>query len=128
MGTPTHIQGLLVVLSTAPSREVAESLAESLLDRKLCACVNIVPGVLSRYLWKGEKEKTEECLLLIKCPEKNWNLLKTAIEELHPYEIPECIALSPQDILPAYLRWALEETDSEEAPKATHSGPNFGQS
>lgn len=101
-----------IVLNTCPDAETAERLARTLLDRKLAACINILPGVKSLYTWKGANESTEEFLLLIKTLSNAYQAVEQAILELHPYELPEIIAVPIGAGLPGYLAWVTENTDT----------------
>jgi periplasmic divalent cation tolerance protein len=97
-----------LVLSTAGSQEEARRIAHALVERQLAACVNIVPGVESVYRWKGNVESTPEWLLLIKTTAATFLRLREALQELHSYEVPECVALAVEDGSPAYLEWLGE--------------------
>ncbi len=99
---------LLIVLSTVPSRESADALAKLLVERRLVACVNVLPGIVSHYRWEGKTESSEELLLLMKCPSGGYDDLQRAIAENHPYQVPEIIALDACRVSESYLLWALE--------------------
>jgi periplasmic divalent cation tolerance protein len=98
-----------VVLSTCGSLEEAREIAQALVERKLAACVNIVPNIESVYRWKGEIESSTEHLLLIKTTEEAFPSLRDAITELHSYEVPECVEFVVTDGSADYLKW-IEET------------------
>ena len=98
----------LVVLVTCPDRAVAKRLAEALVRRRLAACVNIVPGIQSVFRWKGKVEQASEILLLVKTTAKAFQRLRRAILKLHPYDVPEIIALPVQAGHPAYLAWVSD--------------------
>ena len=95
----------IVVFSTASSAEEAEKIARGLVDARLAACVNVVPGMRSFYRWKGNIEDTAEWLLVIKSSRGRFDALRTALEKLHSYEVPEVIALSVIDGAQNYLNW-----------------------
>lgn len=95
----------LLILCTCPDRETAEKIARHLVEGRLSACVNILPGVTSVYAWKGRLETAEEQLLLIKSNLGRYPDVEQAIRALHPYELPEIIALPVERGLPGYLNW-----------------------
>jgi periplasmic divalent cation tolerance protein len=104
----------IVVLITVPSSEVGERIAASLLEKKLAACVNILPGVTSLYTWKGVVQKDQELLLVVKTRlELFHERLVPAVKALHPYELPEIIALPLALGSPDYLDWIAAETAPE---------------
>jgi len=100
-----------VVLCTCPA-EVARDLARPLVEERLVACVNIVPGLTSIYRWEGKVCEDGESLLVMKTRAALMEQLSARIVELHPYDVPEVIALplSPGEGNPAYLDWLLEQT------------------
>jgi periplasmic divalent cation tolerance protein len=95
----------IVVLSSVGSAEDAERIARALVERRLAACVNVVPGLVSVYRWKGAVERDEERLLVIKTRRDRFDALREAIASLHPYEVPELVALPVEAGNPAYLAW-----------------------
>lgn len=97
--------GALVVLSTVGTREDAERLARELVERRLAACVNVVPGLVSFYRWKGETAREEEFLLVAKTTTTGLGSLQEALVDLHPYEVPEVLALPVEGGHGAYLAW-----------------------
>ena len=94
-----------VVLSTAGSEEEASRLAHALVERRLAACVNVVPGVRSVYRWSGAIHDASEWLLVIKTRRDRFPAVATALRELHSYELPEIVLLEVGDGDAAYLRW-----------------------
>ena len=97
-----------VVLTTCGSLEEARQIAQALIERRLAACVNIVPQVESIYRWKGEVETATEWLLVIKTTSDAFERVREALSKLHSYELPECIEIAVQNGSPAYLDWIGE--------------------
>ncbi|UCH60723.1 MAG: divalent-cation tolerance protein CutA [Anaerolineales bacterium] len=103
----------ILVLITTPSAEVGKQLAEALLEMKLAACVNIIPGVNSIYAWKGEIQNDQEALLVVKSRLDLFeDHLAPAVKALHPYDVPEIIALPILMGSKSYLDWIGEETQA----------------
>jgi periplasmic divalent cation tolerance protein len=100
-----------LLLSTCPSMEVAEALAEMLVTEKLAACVNILPGAHSIYEWKGKVEKEQEFVLLIKSRQDRLQRLEERLLAEHPYELPELIAVPIESGLASYLTWIDTQLD-----------------
>ena len=98
-----------LILTTCPE-EAVESLATGLLERRLVACVNVVRGVASRYWWKGKLEREDEALLLLKARAEDVHDVIDALRDLHPYDVPEVLALPVEEGNPAYLDWVREVT------------------
>ena len=98
----------LLVLSTVGTAEDADRIARSLVERRLAACVNVVPGVVSTYRWKGAVEREGELLLMIKTRAETFGALREALVSLHPYEVPELIALPIDAGHAPYLKWLDE--------------------
>ena len=101
----------LIVLTTFPVDGDAESFAKALVDERLAACVNILPAMTSVYTWKGVTERAEERQLMIKTSNKRLRELESRIKELHPYEVPEFIAIPMDAGSREYLAWLAESTD-----------------
>ncbi len=98
----------ILVLSTAGSEAEANQIARSLVERRLAACVNILPNIKSVYRWKNKIEESGECLLVIKTTRTVFAQVCEAIKNLHSYEMPECISLAVEDGGVEYLRWIEE--------------------
>jgi periplasmic divalent cation tolerance protein len=96
---------VLLAYSTCPDAASAETLAQALVDERLAACVNQVPGLRSTYRWQGQVEHADEVLLLIKTTADRLDAMTARLRELHPYELPELIAVEVRAGLPAYLDW-----------------------
>lgn len=106
--------GTYVVLSTVGSQEAAGEIAEALLAEGLAACVNIVPGLRSVYRWKDGIVRDDEVLLLMKTTAHRYGRLQARLEQLHPYEVPEILALEVSEGIAAYLEWVGESVDRPE--------------
>jgi periplasmic divalent cation tolerance protein len=100
----------LVVLTNLPDRGAAIKLAQVLVERRLAACVNVLAECASVYRWKGAIENAQEVPVLIKTRSALYGELEAAIAELHPYELPEIIALPVVRGFPEYLEWVGEGT------------------
>lgn len=98
-----------VVLVTAPPKE-AERLARTLVEERLAACANIVPGVVSLYWWQGKLNRDAESLIIMKTPPRRIAKLLKRLKELHSYTVPEFLALPVLEANPDYVAWADEET------------------
>nr|VFK15749.1 MAG: divalent cation tolerance protein [Candidatus Kentron sp. LPFa] len=94
-----------VVFCTCPNHDVAQEIAGALVEARLAACVNIVPGIQSVYRWQGKIEKDDELLLVIKTRQERIPELQRMIRQRHPDEVPEIIALPIASGSPAYLAW-----------------------
>jgi periplasmic divalent cation tolerance protein len=99
----------IVVLSTCETGEQAEKLARHLVDNRLAACVNILPGARSIYRWKGATEDAAEWLLIVKSRRDMFDSIRAAIAKLHTYEVPEVIAMPVVDGSESYLGWLDRE-------------------
>ena len=98
------------VLVTAPDRDVAERLASALVEERLAACANLLPGVTSVFRWEGEVQRAEEVLLILKTTEDRLDALTARVEDLHPYDVPEVLALPVRRGNDAYQAWVVGET------------------
>lgn len=99
---------MLVVLTTFASEDDAARVTRTLVEERLIACANLIPGARSIYSWKGEVEDQREVWVLMKSRKQDWAALQSRLHELHPYQTPECIALRIAAGAPAYMAW-LEE-------------------
>jgi len=99
---------LLVLVTCPPDR--ADGIAQALVERRLAACVNVVPQLRSVYRWQGSVQRDDEALLLAKTAADCFEALKQSVLELHPYELPEVIALPIGPGHAPYLDWILEST------------------
>ncbi len=104
--------GVVVVLVTAPSSDVAASLVRTLVERRLIACGTILPGATSIYRWDGAIEEANEVQLVLKTAAERVEALTGAMAQLHPYENPEVVVLPAVGGSERYLAWVLAETDN----------------
>lgn len=100
----------LMVFTTTPSEARASEMARALVKERLAACVQVLPGVISFYHWKGKLQECGECLMLIKTRPELLGKLAAKIESLHPYEMPEVVAVGIVGGSQKYLKWIEEET------------------
>lgn len=98
-----------IVLSTVPV-EAAERLASTLVAERLAACVNIHPRVVSVYRWEGREERAEESLLVAKTSDAALGRLTARLAEIHPYSVPEIVAIDALSVNAAYREWVDSET------------------
>lgn len=101
----------LVVLTNCPDDAVADRIARALVENGLAACVNRLAPVMSVYRWQGAVERAVETPLLIKTTRARYTEVEQSIRALHPYEVPEIIALGIEAGFAPYLRWIAEETE-----------------
>jgi periplasmic divalent cation tolerance protein len=99
-----------IVLTTAGSQEEARKIAHALVERRLAACVNIVPQIESVYRWQGKVESAAEWLLVIKTKASAFERVRDAVKELHSYDLPECVMLEVAAGSKEYLDWIAENT------------------
>lgn len=101
--------------SPPPPRSKTPSASRALVEERLAACVNIVPGLTSIYRWHGAIETAGEILLIVKTTAANLDNLEAAIRRLHSYQVPELLALTPESASEPYLDWLLSQTTSPRA-------------
>lgn len=105
MGSTDTIQ---IVFCTVPDTVTGRRLARDLVEYRLAACVNLLPGVESVYRWQGSVQTDDEVLLVIKARAADYPRLQAAILERHPYELPEIIAVPVNEVLPQYRAWVCD--------------------
>lgn len=99
-----------MVFCSCPDPETAARLATAVVEERLAACASVLPGMHSVYRWQGAVERADEVLLLAKAPADRLPLLVERLQALHPYELPEVIAVQAAAGLPGYLGWVVEAT------------------
>lgn len=102
----------VLVYTTWPSIVEAERAARALLERRLAACVNILPGMVSHYWWQGKIERAEEAVMLVKTRVALTAAVGRAVKEVHSYTTPSIMVLPVEEVDPDYHRWIVAETDS----------------
>ena len=107
----TESEGL-IVLSTCPGSITAKNIATDLVANKLAACVQVVPGILSYFRWLGKVDSKDEYLLIIKTTARCYRGVEKSIKDLHPYELPEIVAVPISTGLDGYLKWLNDSTQS----------------
>ena len=105
----------LLVLTTVPVGDEGQRIAETLIEERLAACVNLLSPMTSLYRWNGAIERSDERQLIIKTSRARLTALKTRLEALHSYDVPELLVISVADGSEAYLKWVSAETTSLEA-------------
>ncbi len=101
---------LILIITNLPDETSAMALARKLVDERLAACVNVFDGCTSVYRWQGKNESTREVPIFIKTRAQHYARLEQLINAMHPYELPEIIAVPISKGLPAYLKWIADET------------------
>lgn len=104
-----------VVLTTAPDRETAERLGRLLVAERLVACANVVDGITSIYRWEGDVERDPETLVIFKTTGERVDAVVGRVAELHPYDVPEVIALPVVGGHGPYLTWVRDASSEEES-------------
>lgn len=105
---PGDAASVRIVLTTVASSDEAERLARELVERRLAACVNLIPNLTSIYRWQGAVEQADEVLLIIKTTQDQLPALEAAIRELHSYAVPEFLVLNVESGSQPYLAWLLD--------------------
>ena len=102
---------LIVIICTVPEEATAENLGRGLVEARLAGCVNAIPGAKSFYRWKGKIESDSAVQLLIKTQPDRFDEIVRWLEEHHPYEVPELVALPADKVSDAYLQWAIAQLE-----------------
>ncbi len=102
----------LVILMTAPGLESARQIARALVEKRLAACVNLLPGVTSIYRWEGQVQEDAEVLLICKTRRARLAALQEEVKAIHPYQVPEILALPVAAGSEAYLNWVGESVQT----------------
>ncbi len=113
------MSGVLSVYVTVPDEETARHIARTVVDERLAACANILPGCRSVYRWQGQVEEAGEVALILKTASARFPALERRIRELHPYEVPCIVAWEVRDGHGPYLDWVTAETVGGEGKAQT---------
>ena len=106
---------ILIVFTTFAEEQDAVRVVRGLLEERLIACGNLLPGARSLYHWEGRLEDQRETLVLMKTRKQDWTALLSRLHELHPYQTPECVAVRVAAGAPKYMAW-LEAALAPESP------------
>ena len=109
---PTNPSQLLVVVTSLPSLEAAQTLARSLLEKKVAACVQLSNSIQSIYRWEGKVCEESEVLLSAKTTANQWPIISSFIQKNHPYDLPEILAFTPEQYSEQYGAWVSSEVNS----------------
>lgn len=107
--------GLVEVRVTAPDEQTADALAAGLVERRLAACAQVLGPITSVYTWEGVTERSQEWLLLVKTTEAAFDALAAAVQEQHPYEVPEVLAVPVAQALTSYAEWVRDSVGEPSA-------------
>lgn len=99
-----------MIFVTCPSKKVANTVVDALLKKKLIACANVLPGVKSKYWWKGKIESSAEVLIIMKTKSKLFDAAQKEIKALHPYDVPEIVCVKVDKGSKDYLKWIKDVT------------------
>jgi periplasmic divalent cation tolerance protein len=105
------VSEIRVVLTTTPDRASAEALAHAVIEERLAACASLVPGLVSIFRWEGAVQRADEVLVVIKAAAQRVDALVARVAELHPYDVPEVLALPVAAGFEPYLDWVERECD-----------------
>ena len=105
---------LVIVLVTAPDLDIGAQLARAVVEERLAACGNLIPGVRSIYRWQGQVHDDAEVLLVLKTSHDAVERLRARVVALHPYDCPEVVALPVSAVHPPYLAWVLGQVERQE--------------
>ena len=103
--------GIIKVITTGDNRDIIEDIGKKIVEMRLAACAQIAGPIKSIYWWKGKIEETEEWCCILKSTEGLYKKIEETIVKLHPYELPEIIAVRIEDALPEYIQWVMDETE-----------------
>ncbi|MBI3704487.1 MAG: divalent-cation tolerance protein CutA [Rhizobiales bacterium] len=106
----------VLVYTTWPSIVEAERAGRIIVERRLAACVNILPGMISHYWWEGKIERAEEAVMIVKTRAARAEAVRQAVKEMHSYKVPAIMVLPVENVDPDYHAWIVQETAAAKAP------------
>ena len=115
MDKGTELERAVFVYTTYPSIVEAEQAGRALVERRLCACVNILPGMISLYWWQGKIDRGEEVVMIIKTRASLAELVRAAVKQMHSYSTPAILVLPVESVDPDYHAWIVAETEAKPA-------------
>lgn len=107
------MEPILLVITNLPHAQAAQDIAHRLIEQKLAACANCLPAMQSIYRWQGKIETANEVMLLLKTTSQRYPALETALKTMHPYDLPEILAIPVTAAWPAYAAWVAQEAMKE---------------
>ncbi len=107
LSSPPVAADMRIVLCTFPDAETARRISTEIISENLAACVNLIPAVESIYRWEGKMEQSSEVLAIFKVSAAGFKDLETALLEKHPYDTPEIIGITPDQVSEGYLHWVM---------------------
>ncbi|HAT38824.1 divalent-cation tolerance protein CutA [Polynucleobacter necessarius] len=111
--SPNNLDAMLIVVTSLPNGEIAQTLARDLMEAHLAACVQLQAGITSIYRWNGKICEEQEVLLSAKTIASNWQAISVFIKDKHPYEVPEILAFSPAQYYWLYGKWLQSEVNAK---------------
>jgi periplasmic divalent cation tolerance protein len=112
-GNEEAMERAVFVYTTWPSTVEAEAAGRALVERRLAACVNILPGMISLYRWQGKVERAEEAVMIVKTRATLADAVSDALKDLHDYDTPAILVMTLESVEGSYLGWLLKETEEE---------------
>ena len=112
------MERVVLVYTTYPSLVEAEKAGRTLVEQRLAACVNILPGMISHYRWEGRLERGEEVVMLIKTRASFADRVRKAVKTEHPHNTPAIMVIPVESVEDTYLRWIMAQTDRSTAPSS----------
>jgi periplasmic divalent cation tolerance protein len=109
------LERAVLLYTTYPSIVEAEQAGRTLVERRLCACVNILPGMVSLYWWQGNIDRGEEVVMIIKTKASLAEPVRAAVKQMHSYSTPAILVLPVETVDPAYQAWIMAETEAKPA-------------